>query len=156
MLLILLSSVFLVKSSMKFQLFPQDGVERFYLKLEMQHGASLAATEARLKELENHIETLPESELESYSTRVGTLSTSLSQNRGDHSHWGLISVFLTGEANRSRSADEIIESLRNSVPTNRRGIVNSFSLPAKYSLNCEIVCLIISVSSSIYSAFKPF
>ena len=119
MVLILLSSVFLAKSSIKFQLFPQEGVERFYIKLEMQHGASLIATEARLKELESHIETLPESELESYSTRVGTLSTSLSQNRGDHSHWGLISVFLTGEANRSRSADDIIESLRKSVPINK-------------------------------------
>ena len=119
MVLILLSSVFLAKSSIKFQLFPQEGVERFYIKLEMQHGASLIATEARLKELESHIETLPESELESYSTRVGTLSTSLSQNRGDHSHWGLISVFLTGEANRSRSADDIIESLRKSIPINK-------------------------------------
>jgi len=119
MLIILLSSVFLAKSSMKFQLFPQQGVERFYLKLEMQHGASLAATEARLKQLEDHIKTLPDSELESYSTRVGTLSTSLSQNRGDHSHWGLISVFLTGEANRSRSADDIIESLRKSITINK-------------------------------------
>ena len=123
MLLILSSSIFLVKSSMKFQIFPQDGVERFYLKLEMQRGASLEATEKRLKELENHIKKLPKKELESYSTRVGTLSTTLTQNRGDHSHWGLISVFLTGEASRSRTADEIIESLRKSVPTNKDEIL---------------------------------
>ena len=123
MLLILSSSVFLVKSSMKFQIFPQDGVERFYLKLEMQRGASLEATEKRLTELENHIGELPKSELESYSTRVGTLSTTLSQNRGDHSHWGIISVFLTGEASRSRTADDIIESLRKSVPTNKDEIL---------------------------------
>ena len=119
MLLILSSSVFLVKSSMKFQIFPQDGVERFYLKLEMQRGASLEATEKRLKELESHISKLPKSELESYSTRVGTLSTTLTQNRGDHSHWGLLSVFLTGEASRSRTADDIIESLRKTIPTNK-------------------------------------
>ena len=123
MLLILSSSIFLVKSSIKFQIFPQDGVERFYLKLEMQRGASLEATEKRLKELENHIEKLPKRELESYSTRVGTLSTTLTQNRGDHSHWGLISVFLTGEASRSRTADEIIESLRKSVPMNKDEIL---------------------------------
>ncbi len=123
MVLILSSSLFLAKSSMKFQLFPQDGVERFYLKLEMQHGASLSATEARLKELESYIETLPDNELESYSTRVGTLSTTLSQNRGDHSHWGLISVFLTGEASRSRTADDIIEALRKVVPVNKDEIL---------------------------------
>jgi len=119
MLLILSSSIFLVKSSMKFQIFPQDGVERFYLKLEMQRGASLEATEKRLKELETHISKLPKSELESYSTRVGTLSTTLTQNRGDHSHWGLLSVFLTGEASRSRTADDIIESLRKTIPANK-------------------------------------
>jgi len=116
MIMILLSSIFLVKSSMKFQLFPQDGVEQFYIKLEMQRGASLAATEARLIELEEYIQRLPRSELESFATRVGTLSTDPSKNRGDHSHWGIISVFLTGEAHRDRTADDIIRELRKSIP----------------------------------------
>ncbi len=112
LVLILLSSVFLVKSSMKFQIFPQEGVETFYVKLEMQRGASLIATETRLKEIEQHIQQLPDDELESFATRVGTLSTEPSKNRGDHSHWGIITVFLTGEAHRQRSADDIITSLR--------------------------------------------
>ncbi|MBE9515801.1 MAG: efflux RND transporter permease subunit [Proteobacteria bacterium] len=116
MVMILMSSVFLVKSTMKFQIFPQDGVETFYLKLEMQHGASLAATETRLIELEEHIKSLSDTELESFATRVGTLSTAPSKNRGDHSHWGIISVFLTGEAHRHRTADEIITALRKSIP----------------------------------------
>lgn len=116
MIMILLSSVYLVKSSMKFQIFPQTGVETFYLKLEMQRGASLLATETRLKELEDHIKRLPDTELESFATRVGTLSTAPSKNRGDHSHWGIISVFLTGEAHRERTADKIVASLRKSIP----------------------------------------
>ena len=115
MLMILLSSVFLVKSTMKFQIFPQEGVETFYLKLEMPRGASLAATENRLQKLEEHIQQLPKSELESFATRVGTLSTQPSKNRGDHSHWGVISIFLTGEAHRKRSADDIIASLRQAI-----------------------------------------
>ena len=115
MVMILLSSVFLVKSTMKFQIFPQEGVETFYLKLEMPRGASLAATENRLKTLEEHIQQLPKSELESFATRVGTLSTQPSKNRGDHSHWGVISIFLTGEAHRKRSADDIIASLRQAI-----------------------------------------
>ena len=112
LIMILMSSVFLVKTSMKFQIFPQDGVETFYMKLEMQRGASLIATETRLKEIEQYIQQLSDNELESFATRVGTLSTDPSKNRGDHSHWGVISVFLTGEAHRERSADEIIASLR--------------------------------------------
>jgi len=123
MVSILLSSVFLVKTSMKFQIFPQDGVETFYMKLEMQRGASLAATETRLIELEEHIKRLPDSELESFATRVGTLATEPSKNRGDHSHWGIISVFLTGEARRERSADEIITALRKSITTTQNEIL---------------------------------
>lgn len=123
MVMILLSSVFLVKSSMKFQIFPQDGVETFYLKLEMQRGASLAATETRLIELEEHIKRLPDTELESFATRVGTLSTEASKNRGDHSHWGIISVFLTGEAHRDRTADDIITALRKSIPAAQNEIL---------------------------------
>lgn len=119
MLLILLSSVFLVKNTMKFQIFPQDGVETFYIKLEMQRGASLIATENRLKELETYVRELPENELESYATRVGTLSTSPSVNRGEHSNWGIVSVFLTGEAHRKRTADEIISILRKRIPVNK-------------------------------------
>lgn len=119
MVLILLSSVFLVKSSMKFQIFPQDGVETFYIKLEMQRGASLQATETRLKELEEHIKRIPKNELESFATRVGTLSTDPSRNRGEHSHWGIVSIFLTGEAHRERSADDIINSLRSTIPINK-------------------------------------
>ncbi len=115
MILILMSSVFLVKTAMKFQIFPQDGVETFYLKLEMPRGASLQATEMRLIELEEYIKALPGTELESFATRVGTLSTEPSKNRGDHSHWGIISVFLTGEAHRDRTADEVISALRKSI-----------------------------------------
>ena len=118
MIMILLSSIFLAKSSMKFQIFPQDGVETFYIKLEMQRGASLAATETRLKQIEDFIKRMPKNELESFATRVGTLSTDPSVNRGEHSHWGVISIFLTGEANRVRSADDIISSLRKSIPVN--------------------------------------
>jgi len=66
---------------------------------------------------------LPDSELESFATRVGTLSTSPSKNRGDHSHWGIISVFLTGEALRKRSADDIISALRESIPPSQNEIL---------------------------------
>jgi multidrug efflux pump subunit AcrB len=112
MILLLVGTLFFAKSNVKFQFFPQDGVETFFVKLEMPRGASIAATEARLIEFENAISQLPDSELESYATRVGLLSTKGNSNRGDHSHWGVISVYLTGESVRDRTADEIINALR--------------------------------------------
>lgn len=116
MLLLLVASVMLAKTHMRVVLFPQDGVETFYIKLEMPRGASLIATEKRLKSIEQYLSGLSENELESYSTRVGTLSTEATKNRGDHSHWGVISVYLTGEARRSRTADEIISEIRAANP----------------------------------------
>ena len=117
MLLLLFGSVALVAKTVKFQLFPQSGVERFFIKLEMPRGASLIATEKRLIGIEKIISQLPDTELESYSTRVGTLSISSLKNRGDHSHWGIITVFLTGEAHRERTADQVIRDLRLSLDT---------------------------------------
>jgi multidrug efflux pump subunit AcrB len=115
MLALLGGGVFVAKNHMKFQIFPQEGVETFYLKLEMPRGASLEATEMRLETLETLIAALPENELESFSTRVGTVSTDASKNRGDHSNLGVISVFLTGEARRDRNADEIMLQLRKQI-----------------------------------------
>lgn len=116
MLVLFVASVTLAKKQMKIVLFPQDGVETFYIKLEMPRGASLIATEKRLQSIEQYLSTLSKNELESYSTRVGTLSTEATRNRGDHSHWGVISVYLTGEAMRSRTADEIISEVRTANP----------------------------------------
>ena len=123
MFLILVGSVFLAIKGVKFQLFPQEGVERFFVKVEMPRGASLDATEKRLIEIEKSISKLPKSELESFSTRVGTLSTSFTKNRGDHSNWGIITVFLTGEAHRDRTADQIIKQLRASLEKRQGEII---------------------------------
>lgn len=112
MLMLLVGTLLFANNNLKFQFFPQDGVETFYVKLEMPRGASLLATEARLIAFEKAISQLPKSELESYATRVGILSTKGNNNRGDHSHWGVISVYLTGESVRDRTADDIINDLR--------------------------------------------
>jgi len=116
MLSLLIGSVLLAKNQIRFVLFPQDGVETFYIKLEMPRGASLTATENRLLSIEKYLSGLPKNEVESFATRVGTLSTSASKNRGDHSHWGMIAVYLTGEARRSRTADDIISDIRIANP----------------------------------------
>jgi len=117
MLALLIGSVLLAKKQIRFVLFPQDGVETFYIKLEMPRGASLSATENRLLSIEKYLSGLAKNEVESYATRVGTLSTEATKNRGDHSHWGIITVYLTGEARRSRTADDIIADVRQANPS---------------------------------------
>jgi multidrug efflux pump subunit AcrB len=115
MLGIFAGGVYVAKNYVSFQLFPQAGVETFYIKLEMPRGASLQATEKRIMDFEAVIAGLPDNELESYASRVGTLSVLASKDRGDHSHWGVIRVYLTGEARRSRSADESTDSQRDVI-----------------------------------------
>lgn len=115
LLVILGASFYVVKFHMKAVLFPQGGVETFYIKVELPRGASLLATEKRLKDIEHIVHQLPKTELESYATRIGHMSTEASKNRGDHHNWGIVSVYLTGEAARKRTAAEIVNDLRKNI-----------------------------------------
>ena len=116
MLGIFAGGIYVAKNHTRFQMFPQDGVETIYIKLEMPRGASIIATEKRIIEIETVIATLPDNELESHASRVGTLSSEASKDKGDHSHWGVVRIYLTGEARRTRSADDIIDALRQAIP----------------------------------------
>jgi multidrug efflux pump subunit AcrB len=116
MLGVFAGGIYIVKNHMRVQMFPQEGVETIYVKLEMPRGASIDATEKRIIEIESVIAALPDSELESHASRIGTLSTEAAKDKGDHSHWGVIRIYLTGEARRTRSADDIIGALRRAIP----------------------------------------
>jgi multidrug efflux pump subunit AcrB len=89
-----------------FVLFPSKGAERFYLNIELPTGSSLAATEAKIREVEEIVAALPVEEMESFYTRIG------STNWGDPENSGFIGVSLTPFNRRERNADQIVESLR--------------------------------------------
>ena len=97
--------------------FPNRGVEEFYLRAEAPIGISLDKTSDLSHELEKIIETLPDSELDSYVTTVGSMSEGRSldpyMRRG--SHLVQINTYLTPNNSRKRDATQIIDSLRKKV-----------------------------------------
>ena len=114
-LLALLFVVFLAGSLwyavnfMKFVLFPSSMADTFYVLVETPTGTSLRATSDKVKEIEELIADLPEGELESFVTRIGTQGWFAA---GENENWAFLTVDLTPFAQRSRNADQIVEGLR--------------------------------------------
>ena len=94
---------------MDFVLFPTQSADEFYILAELPSGSSLEHTEEKTQEVEALIAALPENELASYTTRIGTHGW---YNLGENENWALIGVYLTAFAKRDRNADEIVDSLR--------------------------------------------
>jgi len=94
---------------MDFVLFPTQSADRFYVIAELPTGSSLDHTSDSLRRLEALVEALPQGEIESYVTRIGSHGD---YGRGENEHWAYVGVFLTPFATRDRNADEIVEDLR--------------------------------------------
>jgi len=108
--LIMLVSAFLYAGRyMDFVLFPTQSANIFYVLAELPTGSSLDHTADKMRILEEIIENLPDGEVESYVTRIGSQGDF---NRGENEHWAYIGVYLTPFATRERDADAIVEDLR--------------------------------------------
>ncbi|MFQ5510479.1 MAG: efflux RND transporter permease subunit [Candidatus Krumholzibacteriia bacterium] len=94
---------------MDFVLFPTSSADTFYLLIELPTGSSLQATSKKVEKLEELIVALPDEEVQSFVTRVGTQGEF---SPGENENWAIIGVNLTPYDKRSRVADEIVEDLR--------------------------------------------
>ena len=94
---------------MDFVLFPTQSADRFYVLAELPTGSSLDHTSDTIRKLEAIVEALPEGEVDSYVTRIGSHGDF---NMGENEHWASVGVYLTPFATRDRDADEIVEDLR--------------------------------------------
>jgi len=101
---------------MQFVLFPSATAEAFYVTIELPTGSSLDATSDKVAEIEDYINNLPDGELDSYWTIIGSLGGGQWFTPGESENWAFMSVTLTPFSQRNRTADEIVESLR--VQTN--------------------------------------
>ncbi|VAX20590.1 Acriflavin resistance protein [hydrothermal vent metagenome] len=99
---------------MSFVLFPTKGAEMFLMSVELPIGSSLTATSDKIKKIEKIIHDLPESELESFSTRVG-MSLIMGGPAKVGENYGSLIVNLAPWSGRARSADQIVESIRNKI-----------------------------------------
>jgi multidrug efflux pump subunit AcrB len=98
---------------MRFILFPQKGIEAFFLRAEVELGTPLKVTETMMLPLEKLIQTLPDNELDHFVTQIGIVQNDPGDpftSRG--SHLAQIQVYLSPESKREREANEIMDSLR--------------------------------------------
>ena len=94
---------------MDFVLFPSSTAERFMVLIETPVGSSLQATSDKAREVENIVSSLERGELASFVTRIGTFGDIGSSERENNA---AVFVSLTPYAERERTADEIVETLR--------------------------------------------
>ncbi len=102
-------SVFYAWKYMDFVLFPSSTAERFLVMIETPVGTSLQATSDVTREVEKIVMDLGDGELDSFVTRIGTYGDIGSSERENNA---AVFVGLTPYADRERSADEIVEVLR--------------------------------------------
>ncbi len=112
---VVLILTFIVGKIMPFVLFGSQGIEQFYIKTEAPIGTNLYETEKLMQQVEKIVATLPSSELDAYTTEIG--SSGLSHRAFDPSgktgsHIAQITVYLTPAADRRRDVDDIVEDLR--------------------------------------------
>ncbi len=105
---VLAGSLWYASNFIKFILFPSEMADHFYIGIELPTGTSLQATSDKVKKVEELVAGLPEEELSSFVTRIG-INPFIS---AESENYAYVSVSLTPFAKRSRTADKIVEALR--------------------------------------------
>ncbi|HKX12411.1 MAG TPA: efflux RND transporter permease subunit [bacterium] len=100
-----------------FILFPSEGTEQFFIRVETELGTSVEVTTERMGQIEKILlARLPKEELEHIVIQGGLTQNDPTDPFTERSsHIGQVWVFLTPEPRRDRLASEIIESLRPEV-----------------------------------------
>ncbi len=109
-IIILIGSLSFAAKYMDFILFPTSGAKEFWVSVELPSGSSLQATEDTVNKLEEIINKIPRSELDSYYSRTGILTGQAMEKFGEN--FASIAVYLTPISNRSREAGMIVDELR--------------------------------------------
>ncbi|UCH10791.1 MAG: efflux RND transporter permease subunit [Fidelibacterota bacterium] len=107
-ILLLMGTLWYAGRYMKFIMFPADLADQFGVIVELPTGTSLRATADKVRDIEALLEDLPEEEMTSYVTRIGSINLfeAVSEN------YAAIMVNLSHFSERSRNADQIVEGLR--------------------------------------------
>ena len=95
-------------------LFTGEGIEDFYIRAEAPKGTSLEQMEELITPIEELVASLPESELDSYRSYIGSISNEMGfdPDAKNGSHLSQITIFLTPMQQRERTPKQIQESIR--------------------------------------------
>ncbi len=119
----------IIVSQSKFILFPPEGVENFFIRLEAPKDSPIEVTERNLAKVEVFVNELPKDELRDSISTIGIQRMAPSDpNTKRGSQYAMIQVILTPESERKRSAQEIIEELKTKIQTPKGFEKVSYSL----------------------------
>lgn len=107
--LLLAGSSWHAYSNMRFLLFPGTGSDSFVIYVDLPVGTALEHTADRVAEIEALVADLPDDELSSFATRIGSHGR---LEPGENDHWALLDVNLTPYTQRDRTADAIVAALQ--------------------------------------------
>ncbi len=111
--LFMIVSLYVGFGILPYVLFPQRGIEAFFVRVKAPIGTEVEVTEELMLPLERLVAQLPETELDNFVTAVGVQQDDDSDPGGERaSHMGQIAVFLKPATDREMTSDEIIERLR--------------------------------------------
>ncbi|MFC1624249.1 efflux RND transporter permease subunit [Candidatus Omnitrophota bacterium] len=111
--IILLLCSFLAFSVIKFVLFPNAGINYFFIRGEAPIGTPLKKTNELILPIEEIVSRISPEEMDSFVTSVGNMQEDRNDPfAGQGSHLVQTTVYLTPEQDRTRSVDEIIASVR--------------------------------------------
>lgn len=108
----LIVSMVILKKIVKKEPFPQDAAEGFSISLTLPLGLTALESEQQLKKVEQLLSKLPKEELLGFSNRIGTQSELTYNDRGNQNNLAILFVYLTPYQERTRTANQIIESLK--------------------------------------------
>jgi multidrug efflux pump subunit AcrB len=95
--------------------FPDEGAEKFTVRVSVPGEVQLDKTRETIEKIEKEIGKLPPSELEGFSSRIGTQNGQSWSDRGTANNLAIIFVYLTPIGERSRTAPQIVSDLRNTI-----------------------------------------
>ncbi|MCB1141188.1 MAG: efflux RND transporter permease subunit [Leptospiraceae bacterium] len=116
MIVAILVSALYAMSKMKFILFPKENVEIFVIKAEFNPSLRASDTREKMKPIESIIQSIPRDELVSYSIKIGVQQTEANDPLSRYGEQlAIVTVFLTPEVERNRTARNIIDSIEEDI-----------------------------------------
>ncbi|MBN2144200.1 MAG: efflux RND transporter permease subunit [Candidatus Aureabacteria bacterium] len=101
---------------LKFDLFPTEDFDLFYIVMEAKTGVSLDEMSEKVSSVEKHVAKIPRNLMIGYKTIIGDHRTDeAAADPSLHENWALISVFLHPSSKRNVRSEKIIEDFKNEV-----------------------------------------
>lgn len=111
---LVIAAIWYAANYMPLILFPATAADTFRVFVELPQDAALRRTSDKVAEIEGIIAGLPDDEVESFASRIGSHGR---RQPGESNHWGFVRVNLTPYSERERTADVIVDSLRSMTDT---------------------------------------